>query len=211
MTNTRPSESDAIQVARYRRLPLPDTAHTRAYVEMMHEVTAFHDALVAADPTQDQLAQLTTTLASLRQMLEGQAVDEQHRIYGRGSMGGSKTQALMPTITMDHVDDDELQAHTVAGNYFAGMNNAMHGGVVSVLFDTVMGRLAMGTQLRICRTAYLTTQYRNVTPIGERLELRAHVESTQGRKRFITGQLWHADTLCAEADALFIELKPGQA
>ena len=68
----------------------------------------------------------------------------------------------------------------------------------------------MGTQMRICRTAYLTTQYRNVTPIGERLELRAHMESAQGRKRFITGQLWHAIP-CAEADALFIELKPGQA
>src|SRR5699024_670908 len=169
MTNTRPSESDAIQVARYRRLPLPDTAHTRAYVEMMHEVTAFHDALVAADPTQDQLAQLTTTLASLRQMLEGQAVDEQHRIYGRGSMGGSKTQALMPTITMDHVDDDELQAHTVAGNYFAGMNNAMHGGVVSVLFDTVIGRLAVGTRRRNCAPPDLRAQCRHVTPIGERL------------------------------------------
>src|SRR5699024_1485263 len=132
-------------------------------------------------------------------------------IYGRGSMGGSKTHALMPTMTMDYVDDELLRAHTVAGNYFAGMSNAMHGGVVLVLFDTVMGRLAMCTQTRICLIAYLTCTYRHPTPIGERLELRAHMESAQGRKRFITGQLWHGDTLCAEADALFIELKPGQA
>src|SRR5699024_3344164 len=136
------------------------------------------------------LAQMTTTLAALRQMLQGQAVDEQHRIYGRGSMGGSKTQALMPTMTMDYVDDEQLRAHTVAGNYFAGMTNAMHGGVVSVLFDTVMGRLASGPQMRLCRTAYLPSQYRNVRPSGDRLERRARMESAQGRKRFIPGELW---------------------
>src|SRR5699024_3871803 len=153
----------------YRRLPLPDTAHSRAYVEKMHEVTALHDDLVTRDPPQEQVVQIITTLAALRTMLRGQSEDRAHSSYGRGRMRGCKTHALIPSMAMDDVDDEQLRSHTVAGNYFAGMNNAMHGGVVSVLFETVMGRLAMGTQMRICRTAYLTTQYRNVTPIGERL------------------------------------------
>src|SRR5699024_2184986 len=142
MTNTRPSEADAIQMARYRRLPLPDTAHTRAYVEMMHEVTAFHDALVAADPTQEQSAQMTWALAACGQVVQGRAVDEVGRVCGGGSMGGSRSQALMPAMTRDYVDDAELRARTVAGNCCAGMDSAMPGGVVSGLFGTVMGRLA---------------------------------------------------------------------
>lgn len=201
---------DAMEMTKHRRRPLPDTPQADAYVRMMHEVATFHDALARANPTEGQLAQMTATLASVREMLEGQAVPEQDRLYGLGEVGGSQSQAMMPPLTIESVDDHQLRAHTVAGEFFMGMNQAMHGGVVAVLFDTALGRLAMGSQQRSCRTAYLTTQYRNITPLGERLELRATLDSTEGQKRFISGQIWHGETLCAEADSLFIELKPGQ-
>ena len=201
---------DAIEMTKHRRRPLEDTPHTRAFVEMLSEVAAFHDALVQANPSRAVLEHMTTSLAEMRTMLEDYAVDEHQRWYGRGDVGGAKTQVLMPPLTFDHVDDVTLQAHTVVGAYFMGLNRAMHGGVISVLFDTAMGRLAMGTTLRVCRTAYLTTHYREITPIGERLELCARVDSVEGRKRYISAQLWHEDTLCAEADALFVEMLPGQ-
>jgi hypothetical protein len=35
-------------------------------------------------------------------------------------------------------------------------------------------------------------------------------ESEQGRKRFLRGTVHHGDRLCAEAEGLFVELKPGQ-
>lgn len=176
---------------------------------MVEEVARFQDALVQANPTEQQVAEFTATLASMRELLAEQAVPEDQRLYGRGQIGGSN-QLLVPRLTFETVDDDQLHASTVAGHFFTGINDAMHGGVISVVFDTAMGRLAMGTQHRVCRTAYLNTQFRNVTPIGERLEIRAIVDSVEGRKRFISGQLWHGDTLCAEADSLFIEVKPGQ-
>lgn len=200
---------DAIEMAQQRRRPLEDTPHTRAYVDMLAEVAAFHDVLVKANPNSEQLEYLTASLAELRTMLAGETVAEHERWYARGEMGGAHTQVLMPPLIIDDVDDQELHAHTVVGDYFTGLNQAVHGGVVSVLFDTAMGRLAMGKKLRVCRTAYLTTQYRNVTPLGERLELRATVDSSEGRKRFISAQLWHQDTLCAEADALFVEVRQG--
>lgn len=201
---------DAIDMAKHRRRPLEDTPHTRAYVEMLSEVAAFHDALVQANPSRELLDQMTASLAEMRTRLANHLVAEHERWYARGELSGSKTQVLMPSLTLEHVDDVTLRAHTVVGEYFMGLNGAMHGGVVSVLFDTAMGRLAMGTVSRTCRTAYLTTQYRSITPIGKRLELSATVDSVEGRKRFISAQLWHEDTLCAEADALFVELLPGQ-
>ena len=196
-------------MSKHRRRPLEDTPHTRAYIDMLAEVSAFHDALAQANPTPEQVEQLTSSMAELRTMLEGQAVAEHERWYGRGQLNGLRTQVLMPPLTIEAVDDQELRAYTVAGEYFTGMNQALHGGVVSVLFDTAMGRLAMGRTMRICRTASLTTQYRNVAPIGQRLDLRATLDSAEGRKRFISAQLWHEDTLCAEADALFVELRQG--
>lgn len=192
-----------------RRRPFDETPQTAAHREMVQEVARFQDALVQANPSEAQLAELTQTLAAMRTMLATQAVSEDQRLYGCGEIGGDN-QLLVPPLTFDHIDNHELRAHTFAGHFFTGINEAMHGGVVSVVFDTVMGRLAMGTEHRVCRTAYLNTQYRSVTPIGERLELRATVDATDGRKRFISGQLWHGDTLCAEADSLFIEVKPGQ-
>lgn len=201
--------TDAIEMAKARRRPLPDTPQVRAYIRLIKEVSQFHDALVQASPSEQQLTEVTETLASVRGVLEDTAVAEREQLYGNGQLGGPN-QLLMPPITYDALDDDELRAHTVANKYYMGLNDTMHGGVVSVLFDTVMGRMAVGTEGRVCRTAYLTTHYRNITPIGERLDLHVAVEKAEGRKRFITGQLWHGETLCAEAESLFIEVKAGQ-
>lgn len=200
---------DAIEMSQVRRRPFTETPQTAAYRQMIEAVAQFQDALVQANPTEDQVAEMTATVTAMRQMLAEQAVPEDQRLYGRGEIGGNN-QLLVPRLTFESVDDHQLQAHTVAGHFFNGINDAMHGGVVSVVFDTVMGRLAMGTEHRVCRTAYLNTQFRNVTPIGERLDIRATVDVVEGRKRFISGQLWHGDTLCAEAESLFIEVKPGQ-
>lgn len=201
--------TDAIEMAKVRRRPLPDTPQVRAYIRLIKEVSQFHDALVQASPSEQQLTEVTETLASVRGVLEDTAVAEREQLYGNGQLGGPN-QLLMPPITYDALADDELRAHTVANKYYMGLNDTMHGGVVSVLFDTVMGRMAVGTEGRVCRTAYLTTHYRNITPIGERLDLHVAVEKAEGRKRFITGQLWHGETLCAEAESLFIEVKAGQ-
>ncbi|MDN5890338.1 MAG: PaaI family thioesterase [Yaniella sp.] len=201
--------TDAIEMAKARRRPLPDTPQVRAYIRLIQEVSQFHDALVQASPSEQQLTEVTETLASVRGVLEDTAVAEREQLYGNGQLGGPN-QLLMPPITYDALADDELRAHTVANKYYMGLNDTMHGGVVSVLFDTVMGRMAVGTEGRVCRTAYLTTHYRNITPIGERLDLHVAVEKAEGRKRFITGQLWHGETLCAEAESLFIEVKAGQ-
>ena len=201
---------DAMEMTTHRRTPAPDTPQTRAYIRLLEEVSNFQDALVQANPTAEASDELVAKLASVRETLEQAAVPEAERLYARGELSGGEMQVLMPPLTVEHVDDHEFRAHTVAGEFAMGMNQAMHGGVVSVLFDTAMGRLAMGTEMLSARTAYLTTQYRNITPIGERLDLTATVETVEGRKKFISGQLWHGDTLCAEADSLFVAVKPGQ-
>jgi len=62
----------------------------------------------------------------------------------------------------------------------------------------------------VTRTAYLTVQYRSLTPLSTPLTCRTWVDKRDGRKAFVKGTLHDGDRLCAELDALFIELKPGQ-
>lgn len=86
----------------------------------------------------------------------------------------------------------------------------MHGGAIPLLFDEVLGRLASSEDRTPARTAYLHTDFRSITPVGEELVVRAWFVSEQGRKRILRAELMHGETLCAEAEGLFIELRPGQ-
>ncbi|GAB1814882.1 hypothetical protein MUNTM_39210 [Mycobacterium sp. MUNTM1] len=61
------------------------------------------------------------------------------------------------------------------------------------------------------RTAYLHTDYCSITPVGCELDVRGWFVSEEGRKRVLRAELHHGDTLCAEAEGLFVELRPDQA
>ncbi|MFD6813531.1 PaaI family thioesterase [Enteractinococcus coprophilus] len=207
---TTSQRMDAIEMTEHRRRPFPHTEQAAAYLDMMAQVGVFQDTLVAANPETAQARQIQAKLAELIELLASSAVPEHERLYALGDFGSGESQALLPPLVVDHFDDDALHAHFVPGQFAMGMNQAMHGGVVSLIFDTLMGRMAAGLQGIPCRTAYLNTQYRHVAPVEQRLELHARVESIEGRKRFIVAQLLHGQTLCAEADALFVAVRQGQ-
>jgi len=90
-----------------------------------------------------------------------------------------------------------------------GIGGAAHGGVLALIFDEILGRLANPGRTR-SRTAYLHVNYRNITPIGPELRVEAHVDRVAGRKRYLTGAIYRDGTLTAAAEGLFVELKPGQ-
>lgn len=60
------------------------------------------------------------------------------------------------------------------------------------------------------RTAYLHINYRQIVPVERDLQATATLERVEGRKIFITGALLDGDTVLADAEALFVKLKPGQ-
>jgi acyl-CoA thioesterase FadM len=60
------------------------------------------------------------------------------------------------------------------------------------------------------RTAYLHVNFRAISPIGHELRVTARVDRIEGRKRFLTGAIHHHGTLTADAEGLFVELRPGQ-
>lgn len=200
---------DGLAMAKVRSQRLEDTPYTRAYRGMLDAVRGFQNAFVQANPTPEQLEQMTTSLQEMQRALEAQAVPEVQRWYGRGGGREGKLQLVTPQLHIDSVEDDRITAHTIGGEFYIGMNGAMHGGIVTAIFDALLGRMASGVGNRVCRTAYLTTNFRAITPLGQRLDLVAKVENVERRKRFVSGQLWHGDTLCAEAEALFVELLPG--
>nr|WP_281363800.1 PaaI family thioesterase [Nocardioides daedukensis] len=87
---------------------------------------------------------------------------------------------------------------------------AVHGGAISMLFDDLLGWLLARSDLPPSRTAFLTTNFRAVTPVGVELTVHARITHVEGRKRFLAAELRHGDTVCADAEGLWVELRPGQ-
>ena len=108
-------------------------------------------------------------------------------------------------------DDGRIHGWARFARFHLGRNGAVHGGCLGMLFDSVLGLTsAVLTGGPYQRTAYLKINYRHVVPIDTKLQFDAGVDHVDGRKIFVSGRLTDGDTLLAEADALFVRLKPGQ-
>jgi len=86
------------------------------------------------------------------------------------------------------------------GPAYEGPPGHCHGGWIAAMFDEALGfaQLAPGF------TAYLHVNYRRPTPLDTKLDLRAWVESVEGRKRLVKGECRNGDELLSDAEGLFI-------
>jgi acyl-coenzyme A thioesterase PaaI-like protein len=93
------------------------------------------------------------------------------------------------------------------GTAYEGPPGCVHGGIIAAYFDEVCG-VAQSTTGNPGMTVNLTIDYRSPTPLHKQLEFRAHVASIEKRKIITYGSLHHGETLCAEATAIFVSMRP---
>jgi acyl-coenzyme A thioesterase PaaI-like protein len=86
----------------------------------------------------------------------------------------------------------------------AGAGTAVHGGYLALLFDEVLGSVAVSAF--DSRTASITVNYRNLTPMNTPLAVEGWVDRVDGRKVHVEGRLLDGDRVCADAQALFIKV-----
>lgn len=97
----------------------------------------------------------------------------------------------------------ELHGEAVLGAAYNGPPGSVHGGVIAEVFDEMLGCLCVTKGIGGF-TGTLTVVYRSTTPIDTPIRLRAWHDRTEGRKVFAKGTIHHGDTLCAEAEGIFI-------
>ena len=122
--------------------------------------------------------------------------------------GRHSVRSLSPELIDAQWSQDSVRATVVFSNFFHGANGAAHGGSIPLIFDEILGRLATAQAVRR-RTAYLKVDFRSVTPVNRELQIEGHLERIEGRKSWYSGSLRDGDTLCAQADGLWVALKPG--
>lgn len=153
--------------------------------------------------------EVARALESLAATLEPFTVPEDSQIAGHLPGLPGRGQTLAPALHVDEEDDEHISARFTLGRFHHGSNGAAHGGVVPLVFDEALGKLSNSGRSR-ARTAYLHVNFRQITPIGVELRLEAKVALEEGRKRFLVGTIHHGDQLTADAEGLFVALRPGQ-
>ena len=176
---------------------------------MIDTLRVLQDRITSSVPSAELAAVVSRTLADLAIQLGAHAVDERAQIAGRMGLPG-RGQAMVPVIYLDEQDDQHAAGRVTFGRFYLGGNGAVHGGAIPLVFDDIMGRLANTGGRPPSRTAYLHVNYRSITPIDRELQLTARFGREEGRKRFLSGELRDGGTLCAEAEGLFVALRPGQ-
>ncbi|WP_165186581.1 PaaI family thioesterase [Caulobacter soli] len=177
---------------------------------MIDTLRGFLDQLADAGLDEAQALALDQDLQQWTERLRPRRVPESERTFGRVQDVPGRGQVVSPAFIIDHQDALSLRARVTFGAFHHGANGAAHGGVVALLFDELLGLPVNVDVSTIARTAYLHVNYRAITPINRELQATATVTSVDGRKKFVRGELRDGDTLCADAEGLFVELRAGQ-
>jgi acyl-coenzyme A thioesterase PaaI-like protein len=187
-----------------------DIGQPTAFPLMVDALRKLQDQLTGSNPPEQVATRIADMISALTRELAGYAVDERHQVAGRLVGIPGRGQCMIPPVEITEYSDTHARGHVSFGRFYLGGNGAVHGGAIPLVFDELMGRLANTGGRTPSRTAYLHVNYRNITPIETRLAIEGHFDSEKGRKRILTGPIRDGDTVCADAEGLFVALRPGQ-
>ena len=189
----------------------PSSTHGgREYGEMIVALRSFLASVAGARPDLASISRLTTDLESWSSRLQTMQVGEADQVYARRPDLVGRGQATWPALSFTRCTSDVLEARVRFDRFFLGRNGVVHGGVITLIFDEMAGRLAQVGDKGIARTAYLRTNFRKPTPIDTDLTIIARYDREEGRKSFLNITLHDGETLYAEADVLMVRLQAGQ-
>jgi hypothetical protein len=106
--------------------------------------------------------------------------------------------------------DGVVDGHGTFGSAYEGPPGYVHGGWIACAFDEMLG-IANIQSGHPGMTGRLTVHYRRPTPLFRELRFRAWVDRTEGRRILSRGEVWDGTTLTAEAEGVFVQLRPEQA
>jgi acyl-coenzyme A thioesterase PaaI-like protein len=139
----------------------------------------------------------------------GSAAAESH-FSDRSPFYGAMNPISMPMVMTKDESFGEFGAVIGTGTFtepYEGPPGHIHGGFIAAAFDEVLG-MAQSLTGRPGMTGTLTIKYRAPTPLNTPIVYKGWVDRVEGRKIFCKGQSFNGETLCAEAEVLFLSMPP---
>jgi acyl-coenzyme A thioesterase PaaI-like protein len=194
---------------------LVTSAHPRggdAYAELLAANRRLQDALSGASLPDAEIVDVTERIEGISALLADFQVPEAERVDGWRLDLPGRGHPLLPPFVVEHETPGAMSGHVTFTRFYLGGNGAAHGGATPLLFDDLLGKVVnFNHRDGVARTAYLTVNFRSIARIGERLLFDVTVDRTEGRKIWGSARLTTEDgTLVADAEGLFVRLRPGQ-
>jgi acyl-coenzyme A thioesterase PaaI-like protein len=179
------------------------------------------DAVMTTDASADVLLAVAADADALAERLgarrEGGAGYEprSHGDYLPRSPVVGHASPLAPRVEWEESDatidgKPGIEAHGTFGAAYEGPPGYVHGGMIALAFDEVLGiaNIAAGHP---GMTARLTIHYRKPTPLFRDLRFLAALDRVEGRRIMSRAEVWDGETLTAQAEGLFVRPLPERA
>lgn len=184
-----------------------DEAGLFALVDQVRRIRA----LTSGGIFDTDLGPLTEQLRGVADELEAASATPQQRLEtmwsNRGYMANcpvvGRANLLALPAEYELLEDGTLRAELTLGVEYQGPPGRVHGGIVSLLFDAILGRAnhhAGATGM----TMYLDIDYRGATPLLEPVVVTGRPVRMEGRKIWSQGAIHAGGRLCATAEGLFV-------
>jgi acyl-coenzyme A thioesterase PaaI-like protein len=112
--------------------------------------------------------------------------------------------AIAPPVWL-RFDGERIHGEVTIGAPYAGPPGTVHGGVVAMIFDELLGCVNVSRGLGAF-TGTLNVRYERLTPLDQLLQLESWIDRVEGRKIFTSGTISHEGSVTARADAIFIQM-----
>jgi len=182
-------------------------ADLSAFAELMDAFRELQQTLCVITPSEEASRAATAALTDVTAGLQAFKVrPHDDRPARELAMRGIGHPVFVPYRAHDTSTTTLIGSVTFTYAHMGG-GGAVHGGVVTMLFDDLLGMFVGRRGLFGSRTAYLKVDFRSATPVHQDLRVEATIDRIEGRKTFVSGVLSHGDAVCAVAEALFVQPK----
>jgi acyl-coenzyme A thioesterase PaaI-like protein len=130
------------------------------------------------------------------------AVDGRPVVWGNPVTGFRNP--IAPPLVMHEEPDGLWWSEFELGEAYQGPPGWVHGGILALILDQVLGEVASEGLSKPMFTGTITMRYLRGTPLG-RLRAEAATERIDGYKTFVSGHVSDADGKTVEAEGIWIK------
>lgn len=189
----------------------PEGVPTELYATFTQSVRELADATLRTNADADALARAESEIRAITARLAADQIPGTHgescTVGGMVGSWGNSVVGLRNAIAMPlefQFTEDSVWAEFTAGALYEGPPGHMHGGVIALLLDQVLGELASHLG-QAGLTANLSVDYKVPTRLNTPLRVEARLDRAEGHKTWAKGSISAADgTVCAVGTGLFV-------
>jgi acyl-coenzyme A thioesterase PaaI-like protein len=196
---------------RFEDIPSEDVDRMEAlYRPLGDSVRALVDAVIRTEADEETVRrareEIDAVTARLRERQSdgpfGIRFNAAGRAWSWGNAAIGLRNAIAPPLVIKHGADGLSSTDFVLGAAYEGPPGNVHGGVLALVLDHLMGETA-STGGRPTATGTLTLRYRRATPLGP-LRAQARIERIEGLKTYVVAHIAGAEGVTVEAEGVFI-------